>query len=399
MDLVRTEVGALCGAPAGTQTILAASGTDLHLIAAELARRDSRMPLTSVMADPAETGRGVPAALCGLGFGAETPIGGAQALGDPISGAVPGRALTVALRRPDGSLRPAAEIDAAFEAACDRAARTRGHILLVMVDGSKTGLTAPSPACAAALKARHGDRLDVLVDACQLRLSEASLAAHLAEGFLVAVTGSKFIGGPAYSGALLVPEGAVERLSDHLLAHGVGRYSARGDWPAGWTARRTLPDAANPGLQARWRAGLHELAAFRALPQDAIAGFLRAFAATAAEAIAAAPNLAAVEVRTQARAETGAWDGLATIFPFQILKGGAPESAERTGAIFRALLSGAEGQPVELGQPVSLGRGATALRLCVGARTLRRALSSSDEAEAVLIEARMAIAATALAAR
>jgi hypothetical protein len=46
------------------------------------------------------------------------------------------------------------------------------------------------------MKTRFGDPPDVLVDACQFRISPQTLAEYLACGLLVAVTGSKFVGGP-----------------------------------------------------------------------------------------------------------------------------------------------------------------------------------------------------------
>ena len=74
-----------------------------------------------------------------------------------------------------------------------------------MLAGSKTGLLAPSLEAAAELRQRHRGRLDVLVDACQMRLSPERIRACLAAGWMVLVTGSKFFGGPPFAGALLVP--------------------------------------------------------------------------------------------------------------------------------------------------------------------------------------------------
>jgi hypothetical protein len=46
------------------------------------------------------------------------------------------------------------------------------------------------------MKTRFGDPPDVVVDAWQFRISPQTLAEYLACGLLVAVTGSKFVGGP-----------------------------------------------------------------------------------------------------------------------------------------------------------------------------------------------------------
>ncbi|MDB5476085.1 MAG: hypothetical protein JWP49_1596, partial [Phenylobacterium sp.] len=98
MEGVRQRLTALCGLPPAQaqDVILAASGTDLHLMVADLARGGSAGPLTAVMADPAESGRGVPLALSGRRFAAAAPFGGGV-LGDPLPDAPPGVVMTVAV--------------------------------------------------------------------------------------------------------------------------------------------------------------------------------------------------------------------------------------------------------------------------------------------------------------
>src|SRR5258706_9899566 len=181
-----------------TEVVLAASGTDIHLIAAHLAARDGAAPLQAIMAEPAETGSGIPAALSALHFGTTTCQGGPVIKGTPIegcSGCVPA---AVALRHADGTPRHADEIDAEFVSHAQRIVRSGGRCLVVLTDLSKTGLLAPSPACAARLRNAFGNRLDVLVDACQFRLSPSTLRSYLEQGFMVAVPGSKFVTGPAF---------------------------------------------------------------------------------------------------------------------------------------------------------------------------------------------------------
>ena len=58
---------------------------------------------------------------------------------------------------------------------------------------------------------RWPGRVQVVVDACQMRLGRPRLKKYLDRGYLVIVTGSKFFTGPAFSGALLVPAGLARR--------------------------------------------------------------------------------------------------------------------------------------------------------------------------------------------
>jgi hypothetical protein len=281
------------------------------------------------------------------------------------------------------------------EAACARAVRAGGPVLLTLLDVSKTGLAVPSPACAARLKAEHGEALTVLVDACQFRLCGQTLAAHLAQGFLVAVTGSKFFGGPAFCGALFVPAGEAARLRRQPLSPSLADYSARGDWPPAYAARAMLPHAQNLGLLLRWEAALHEMAAFHRLPSEAVRGFVARFAAAVETDLAASPHLEPVAAPPLARpAET--WDSLPTIFPF-LIRG--PMAAQ---PLYERLRDRAA-DPVRLGQPVAVGRRddgpLSALRLALGARDVVEALSAVGGEAAVIDRARRALAITARAAR
>jgi hypothetical protein len=257
--------------------------------------------------------------------------------------------------------------------------------MLVLLDVSKTGLVAPSAACAAALKRRFGEALTVLVDACQFRISGETLAGHLAQDFLVAVTGSKFLGGPAFSGALFLPERSAARLRQAPLGRHLGDYSGRDDWPAAYVGRGMLPDLQNLGLLLRWEAALYELDAFAALPPAAVARLLAGVADVVQARLDqddAFEPLAAPALR---RGRDGAWDAVPTLFPFFLRRGGARLSSAQTDAVYRRLRGDEAGAPpherVLLGQPVLVGAEAAAqsvLRLALSARQVAAALAAAD---------------------
>ena len=99
--------------------------------------------------------------------------------------------------------------------------------------GSKTGLSAPSFEAVQRLHERFGARLDVVVDACQMRLAPERVRAYLEAGCMVLITGSKFFGGPPFSGALLVPAGVAARAPELApLPPGLAGYFTRPEWPA-----------------------------------------------------------------------------------------------------------------------------------------------------------------------
>ena len=381
---VRRRLAWLCGLPAdqADNLVLAASGTDLHLIAADLARGDRSGHLLSVMAAPCETGRGVANALRSRRYATASPHGAPAVEGDCLEATASADLVTIPLREADGAVRDAQAVDQDFEAAVAKAMAASGAVLLVLLDVSKTGLVAPSADCAIRLKQRHGAALTVLVDACQFRLSTESLGDYLAEGFLVAITGSKFVGGPPFSGALVLPPGDLERLQRAPLAPALGDYCARADWPAGFVSRSVLPDAQNFGLLLRWAAALHELEAFRMIAADRLRSVLGQIGDVVDAKLASGAFEALAAPRVERFGRDG-WDAAPTLFPFLVRGARGLLGAAQTQTLYQGL---AESR-ILLGQPVNVGlrdgQPVSALRLGISARQLVQATGSPEGAEAL----------------
>jgi hypothetical protein len=391
LEALRIELLRLCGLETkrGLEVVIAPSGTDLHRLAARLTAGPSSRPSLAIIGEAAETGSGVPGALAS---GAEV--------------------VSVSARAADGRLRDEASVDAEVEAlACEAVADLR-RVLLVITDVSKTGLLSPNPAVARELCRRFPGWVDVLVDACQMRLSPASLGGYADLGWMIAVTGSKFLTGPAFSAALFVPRKTADRLKRRHLAREDDTQSLKADWPQGWAAAEALEDGANLGLLLRWEAAMAELRALRQVPEPAASAFLAGFERAALGAIARGAELEPLEGRRPSREglPAGGWDEIPGIFPF-LLKGPSgcltPDQTKRVWALLRQDLShhartaGAQVAPiaaalrVEMGQPVACGerRGAPAhaLRLCASARLIVEGCSAPAAAEAVLLRARQAL--------
>jgi hypothetical protein len=267
----------------------------------------------------------------------------------------------------------------------------------VLTDVSKTGLLAPTPACATRLRKRHGERLEVLVDACQFRLAPASLADYLAQDWMVAITGSKFVTGPAFCGALLLPPALARRCWHHPLT-ALQLYTARSDWPGHWPAADGLDDTPNPGLLLRWQAALVELQRFRAVPEPLVDRFLQHWGRAVAERLRSDTTFEAVPVTSLdgargGRWAGGRWDRQQTIFPFLVYRRTpqghrVPLTPAQTADLHRALAESDATQPqdplasgrFQLGQPVACGsrdgQPVSALRLCASARTVVQATRS-----------------------
>ncbi|MFI5300591.1 MAG: hypothetical protein ACHREM_21100 [Polyangiales bacterium] len=371
--------------------ILTPSGTDGELCALALSRLGApSCPHTNVLIAPAETGTGVPLAAAGRHFGASTARGIAVEAGRGVAGlASMAPLVTIDARESSGAARSNAAVVADCARALDAARSAHGRALLHVLDQSKTGLVIPD--------VNHGlasidlDEVDVLVDACQTRLSTATVHAYLDHGWMVLVTGSKFFTGPPFAGALLVPQAIARRLAGSaLLPSGLRDYVGAFDWPDDAAACAELAREANVGVVLRWEAALAEMEAFARVDESTVCDLFERFGETVRAAIAASDDFGACPTSTLARpAGAPRWEHIATVHPFLVRAPHTPsawlelEDARRlcewlnadVSSCLDADASAADrtlaARLLHIGQPVETrvdGRPAAALRICAGAR-------------------------------
>ncbi len=404
LQRVRDELSQLCGLTdlPDINITFASSGTDLHLIAAQYVSACTPFPLLAIMVDAAETGSSVSAALSGRHFSNRSSLGKPTHEGSTIQGSGNIEIANIAIRLTDGSPRLTSEVDAEVTALAENAAARGQHILLVLIDQSKTGLIAPSPACAAALKRQLPHTLAVLVDACQFRISPSTLRAYLAQDFMVALTGSKFVGGPTFSAALMIPPSTAKRLQKLPFPPALSAYSLRAEWPAIWAAANGLEQRANFGLLLRWEAALQAMRAFYAIPQASAVDFINAFSATLHQYLTSDPHFEPFPAHKLERGPMIAsdnWDRLPTIFPFLLFHTKNQHktkalSLKETHWVYQALQRDEMQQPAalrfQLGQPVACGlrngMPVNALRICISAQMIVDATSNQGQGATIIIK-------------
>lgn len=364
-DDLRARIAAQFGAP-GIEVILTASGTEAEFAALAVAKALLRRPIVNIVVAPEETGSGVVLAATGAHFAATAAFEsevekGARLAGWESDDVILGR---VDIRDAAGRPRSAAEIDCTAGGAVADALRTGRAALLHLLDASKTGRGGPSRAAARDILASAGGRALILVDACQLRCSFDQIRADLADGFLVMITGSKFVGGPPFCGALLVPPDKAEKLRAMSLAPGLAAYTARHDWPrafaSAFDAATFAP--ANLGMGLRWAAALAEIEAYARIPARLCEDIAARFAESARRCVASNSDLDFLD------AECWRLGKPATIFPILTHRGDPAQSR----LIYDSLRASSGAFPTpefsricHVGQPVIVG-GRAALRLCFG---------------------------------
>ncbi|WP_298223487.1 hypothetical protein [Acidocella sp.] len=388
---VRRGIARGFGLRPGEEIVLAASGTDTELLALALTHlAGTDKPIQNILIAPEETGRGVPMAARGLHFAVDTALGHDVTCEAPIEGFRPDTALTnIAVRDASGAVRAAGVIEAEIEAALAGALAAGRRVVLHGLDLSKTGLLAPSPAFFTRLRGLYGEAFDIVLDACQTRLSPASVRGYLDLGATVLVTGSKFFTGPPFAGAALLPASVAARLRTGALPAGLAAYFNRSEFPANASAARVLPTGGNYGLALRWHAALGEMRALLRVPPARRAQILRGFAAAVERGISATPGLTLLPAPQLWRMPTDEdWERLPTIFTFSVCAPHAPDrcltpaEARQVYIWLNTDLSPwlpewhqiAErichiGQPVPLAQPQGQGQ-MGALRVSAGARLI-----------------------------
>src|SRR6185437_4633220 len=246
--------------------VFSPSGTDSQLHALALAHSLIGRSLKTIIVGADQTGSGTSYTARGRHFNRFTANGAVVRKDTPIAG-LTGDCVALPLADASG-LKPRGDADAAVLAAVETAVTEGAGVLLQIMDASKLGWRAPSRACLDEIARRWPDKVVVAVDACQMRLSRRRLRSYLDRGYMVLLTGSKFFGGPAFSGALLVP--SVLSLAPQRgegIAVGLADYANRNDWPQRWTALRSrFESRPNLGQWLRWEAALEEIKAYCAVP-------------------------------------------------------------------------------------------------------------------------------------
>jgi hypothetical protein len=265
LDVMRARLRRTWTLPTSVDIVFAASGTDLEYVGLALAHRADTQGIDNILLGVDEVGSGCVHSASGLHFANTTPLGLKTVPGDPIDPDVSNmvRLIDIGIRNGKGQVIESEDILLAIGAAAEAAIVGQRHPLIHVVHGSKTGLVLPSLAHIDALRRRFGNRISFVVDACQARISRDMVTAYLSRGCTVFLTGSKFVGGPPFSGFALVPSSAAAQSAG--LLGGFEKIFSRAEWPEGWGGRDRLPDEPNLGLLMRLEASLYELELYHGL--------------------------------------------------------------------------------------------------------------------------------------
>jgi hypothetical protein len=400
VEAMRADLKRLWGLGEDADVIFAPSGTDAELRALFVAQSVLRAPTISVVVAAEESGSGVPYAAAGRHFNSDTANGARVIKGRFVRGLGSGvGAVAVPALTAGGDSRPLGEIDAEVVGRVRALIAASSSVALQVMLHSKLGTCAPSEDCIAAIRGEFGPAVQIIVDACQARLSRAQLNSYLAQGALVLLTGSKFFTGPAFSGAVLMPAALSERAAERTdIPVGLADYSNASDWSARYQhVRAQMPQTMNLGQVLRWAAALEEMRRYLAVPAHFRAQALKVFATFTTRRIAKYPQL---YLLPQPVTMTGEEFAARTVFPFLLTPKERTLSLAETKLLYHGLnddlslvIDGTAEQRellarvCHIGQPVGIPRasGETvgALRLAVDARMISECWFAGPDTDAM----------------
>jgi selenocysteine lyase/cysteine desulfurase len=373
------------------------SGTDAEFLALALVRGGSERPVVNIISGPSEVGGGTTNAAAGRYFNRLVPAGGERLVGAPIDRTLGDsvRIRTIDLRTEEGLMRDPEVMDEVATRQVEETLADNAQVMLHVVAHSKTGAHAPSLECVEALRERFGTRVSVMIDAAQGRMSRRGLREAIAAGYMIMFTGSKFYGGPPFSGALFVPKELWPSTTGvDSLSSGLGDFFTSPELPRDWPALRdTLPGAPNLGLVLRWGAALAQIEAYYQTEASSRLGILRTWEAEVPKLLGVSKHVSLFPVEPiQDPDVKRLLESKTTVFPFFVRR--SPESIPLPKSVLTRIfhwlnrdISGFlpdldEGQKavlareVHIGQPVLLtgdaDRERSVLRIALGGPLITR---------------------------
>ena len=354
LEALRGRIRRAYAVAAEVDIVFAPSGTDLEYVALACAAGRGSGGTHNILLGADEVGSGCIHSAHGRYFANETALGLATTPGDPVPGLGETHVelVDVPVRDGHGRARPSAEIAARMELAIAQSEAEGRHVLVHAVHGSKTGLILPSLDDIDRIVAKNRDSVTFVVDACQARITSPAIADYLERGAIVFVTGSKFMGGPPFSGFALVPRRYRERSAP--LAPGLATVFRRGEWPEGWPGAEALEDSANPGLLLRLEASIFELERFQRLDLEEVTRIILCFHQSVREEIiekSAAHRVAPYAPGEKETADTHPIE-MRTLSTLDLGEYGGGATFEDSARWHKAMLA----HGVRLGQPVKCVR-------------------------------------------
>ncbi len=256
---------------------LTPSGTDSEILLTFLSCLQGKLlhnthRILNFIPSGTEVGRGMGLASDLRYFSKTTPSGRFVNKGEPILGTsgFQIKNVTIPFRNDCGQMSDDQEVEKSIFADTDKfLSSNSGIVVLRVVSYSKTGLEMPKLHFAEDLKQRYPGRVIVAVNTIQMRCRIHQIKQCLEAGMVVSLSGSKFFGGPPFSGALLLPKAEFSFFEEFALNQPVG---FRDLFSLNFLDDSLLDSSDSHfwdfSLLFRWKAALYEMKRYLALQES-----------------------------------------------------------------------------------------------------------------------------------
>lgn len=218
-----------------------------------------------------EVGRGMGLASDLRYFSNIAPSGLPVKKGEPILGTEEFNIqnITIPFRNNCGTISNYKEIERLITTATEQfLSSQQGIVVLRVVSYSKTGLQMPQFGFAKTLKDRYPGRVVVEVNSIQMRCNWSEVKKCLDAGMAVSLSGSKFFGGPPFSGVLLLPKSEFSFFENFDLSLPRGfRDLFSSNFLDSTLFGKLDSHFLDFGLLFRWKAALHEMKRYASLKE------------------------------------------------------------------------------------------------------------------------------------
>lgn len=359
------------------------SGTDLELLAvfSSIVASDAKS-VTNVVSLPDQIGSGSVLAAKGLHFSSLTSTGSKCVKGSMIPGFESYSVNSLEVDIFAGKTTSIEDEYKYIENMLQESLLVNDTVLLHLVYGSKIGLIYPRLDNVHKLCEKFGNQLHVVVDCCQGRVSKQTVRSFLDNGWIVLLTGSKFFGGPPFSGVMFFPLKYRDNFlrEDLIVPKGLSMFFGRYEFPDRWKCFDQVLDEKqiNLGLLLRWEAAIYEMESFFAADNERIIHTIKMFNDTFDDISEKSQCFLRANIYPDFRIACDNLDTnlLNTLINFKVFKNREALTYEellRLNNVIKEKIGRYEGYSV--GQPVKLnrlpdGRHAGVLRMALGAREL-----------------------------
>lgn len=253
--------------PDDVNQIFGPSGTDLELIILGIGLSSRERKVLNIIISPDEGGSGILESSKGNHFSEFTALGYEVSKGSKLDGFHENSIDTKFIYswNKNGEKISNEKLYEELISLIDAGHKQNKRVIIHCMYISKLGNIFPSLEQVRRLKTRYNNKIDLVVDACQGRISPKKINEYLNLGSMVLYTGSKFVSGPPFSGVLVINNEIINRVKDNFnIPSDISKYLTLEEWPPELHELIGIKTKAkfNFGLLFRWHSALFEMEKF-----------------------------------------------------------------------------------------------------------------------------------------